>query len=63
MVNSAHLKQLLHPQFVSTEDTAYTTKVVTNGLPASPGAAVGMVVFTAEAAEAGKIFTTDTTPY
>jgi pyruvate,orthophosphate dikinase len=51
-VNSAHLKQLLHPQFVTTTGTEYTSQVVAKGLPASPGAAVGIVVFTAEAAEA-----------
>ncbi|XP_074590181.1 pyruvate, phosphate dikinase 2-like [Curcuma longa] len=49
MVEPIHLDQLLHPQF---EDSSmYKDKVIARGLPASPGAAVGQVVFTADDAE------------
>nr|GEU77404.1 pyruvate, orthophosphate dikinase [Tanacetum cinerariifolium] len=48
-VESQRLDQLLHPHF---EDaSAYKNQVVATGLPASPGAAVGQVVFSAEDAE------------
>ncbi|KAM3755301.1 hypothetical protein ACB098_02G030600 [Castanea mollissima] len=50
MVEPQHLDQLLHPQFENL--TAYKDKVVAKGLPASPGAAVGQIVFRAEDAEA-----------
>ncbi|KAG6731998.1 hypothetical protein I3842_01G155200 [Carya illinoinensis] len=50
MVEPQHLDQLLHPQFE--DPTAYKDKVVAKGLPASPGAAVGQVVFRADDAEA-----------
>jgi pyruvate,orthophosphate dikinase len=46
-VPPAALDQLLHPTF----DPAAQTRVVARGLPASPGAASGQVVFSAEAAE------------
>ncbi|KAB2625293.1 phosphate dikinase [Pyrus ussuriensis x Pyrus communis] len=49
MVEPQHLDQLLHPQFEN--PTAYKNKVIATGLPASPGAAVGTVVFSAEDAE------------
>jgi len=50
MVEPGHLDQLLHPRF---EDvTAYASDVIAKGLPASPGAAVGKVVFSADEAEA-----------
>jgi len=49
MVDPGHLDQLLHPQFENPK--AYKDKVIATGLPASPGAAVGQVVFTAEDAE------------
>ncbi|XP_030507308.2 pyruvate, phosphate dikinase, chloroplastic [Cannabis sativa] len=49
MVEPQHLDQLLHPQFE--DPTAYADKVVATGLPASPGAAVGQIVFSAEDAE------------
>ncbi|KAL0905246.1 hypothetical protein M5K25_027437 [Dendrobium thyrsiflorum] len=49
MVEPGHLDQLLHPQFEN--PSAYKDKVIATGLPASPGAAVGQVVFTAEDAE------------
>lgn len=44
------LDQLLHP----TIDTKAERRILTTGLPASPGAAAGEVVFTSEAAEAAK---------
>ncbi len=48
-VNPTSLDQLLHPVFVkASEDKAVKLAV---GLPASPGAAAGQVVFTAEEAE------------
>src|SRR5207253_1885875 len=47
-INADHLDQVLHPRFASTE-----VSVLTRGLGASPGAAVGQVCFTADAAIAG----------
>lgn len=52
LVEPLHLDQLLHPQFE--DPKAYSDRVMGKGLPASPGAAVGQVVFTADAAEAWK---------
>ncbi|WJX96057.1 pyruvate, phosphate dikinase [Trifolium repens] len=49
MVEPQHLDQLLHPQFE--DPSKYKEEVIATGLPASPGAAVGQVVFTAEDAE------------
>ncbi|KAG6529563.1 hypothetical protein ZIOFF_011771 [Zingiber officinale] len=49
MVEPIHLDQLLHPQFE--DPSMYKDKVIARGLPASPGAAVGQVVFTADDAE------------
>jgi pyruvate,orthophosphate dikinase len=46
-VNPAQLDQLLHPQF----DQGATYNVLAKGLNASPGAAVGEVVFSADDAE------------
>jgi pyruvate,orthophosphate dikinase len=46
-VNPAQLDQLLHP----TLDPEAERKVVGSGLPASPGAASGQIVFSAESAE------------
>ena len=46
-VEPASLDQLLHP----TIDPASPRDVIASGLPASPGAATGKVVFTAEEAE------------
>mmetsp|Transcript_24134 Transcript_24134/g.50148 ORF Transcript_24134/g.50148 Transcript_24134/m.50148 type:complete len:932 (-) Transcript_24134:75-2870(-) len=43
-----HLDQLLHPSFSDTESPEYKSAVVTSGLPASPGAAVGEICFTNE---------------
>lgn len=52
MVEPQHLDQLLHPQFENPK--AYKSSVVAEGLAASPGAAVGQVVFTAHDAEEWK---------
>ncbi len=49
LVEPGHLDQLLHPGFK--DESAYKDKVLASGLPASPGAAVGQVVFTADEAE------------
>jgi len=46
-VTPEQLDRLLHPHF----DPKARRNVIAKGLPASPGAAVGQVVFTAEAAE------------
>lgn len=51
MVEPRHLDQLLHPALVRTPQQ-YAPAVLARGLAASPGAAVGRLVFTAEAAEA-----------
>ena len=47
-VTPEQLDQLLHPHF----DPKASRKAIAKGLPASPGAAVGQVVFTADHAEA-----------
>ena len=47
-VEPAQLDQLLHPMF----DKNATREVIATGLPASPGAAVGEIVFNAKDAEA-----------
>lgn len=52
MVQPEHLRQLLHPQFQDTACKDYVDQVITSGLAASPGAAVGRIVFTSEAAAA-----------
>lgn len=49
LVEPGHLDQLLHPRFKDV--TAYRSDVIAKGLPASPGAAVGQVVFSADHAE------------
>jgi pyruvate,orthophosphate dikinase len=49
-VEPAQIDQLLHPTFDPKGEAA--AQRLTQGLPASPGAATGTVVFTAEAAEA-----------
>jgi pyruvate,orthophosphate dikinase len=46
-VTADQIEQLLHPQI----DRSEKRNVLTKGLPASPGAAVGKVVFTADEAE------------
>jgi pyruvate,orthophosphate dikinase len=50
LVEPTHVDQLLHPQFK--DEAAYAADVIGVGLPASPGAAVGQVVFDTETAEA-----------
>jgi len=67
LVEPRHLDQLLHPGFK--DEAAYQDRVLAKGLPASPGAAVGQVVFTADDAEqwarAGKqvmLVRTETSP-
>ena len=52
MVEPTHVDQLLHPQFK--DEGAYKADVIGTGLPASPGAAVGQIVFSTEDAEAAK---------
>lgn len=52
LVEPGHLDQLLHPRFKNA--AGYGDKVIAKGLPASPGAAVGQVVFSAEDAEEAK---------
>jgi len=49
LVTPIHLDQLLHPSF---DEEAEKEESIGKGLPASPGAAVGQVVFSAEEAEA-----------
>eukprot|EP00955_Chlamydomonas_euryale_P085747 364159-Chlamydomonas_euryale.AAC.1 len=49
IVEPRHLDQLLHPTFV--DESAYKKDVLATGLAASPGAAIGRVVFNAEDAE------------
>ena len=51
MIEPRHVDQMLHPCFDS--KVSYADNVVASGLPASPGAAVGQIVFTAKEAEAG----------
>ena len=46
-IDPEQLERLMHPSF----DPKASVKVIAKGLPASPGAAVGTVVFTAEDAE------------
>lgn len=48
LVDPEHIEQLLHPQFKDMDDGA---KILGKGLPASPGAAVGKVVFDSAKAE------------
>ncbi len=49
-IEPGQIDQLLHPTFDPKEEEA--AELLTKGLPASPGAASGIVVFSAEAAEA-----------
>lgn len=52
-VEPTHIEQLLHPTFSpeALKSAAYTNGVVAKGLPGSPGAAVGKLVFTPKQAE------------
>jgi len=43
-----HLDQMLHPRFTVVESSEYQKAVISRGLPASPGAAVGRLAFTNE---------------
>lgn len=52
LVEPRHIDQLLHPRFSDSLD--YSADVIATGLPASPGAAVGQVVFSAGHAEKAK---------
>ena len=52
LVEPGHVEQLLHPRFAHDGDHGATP--IAKGLPASPGAAVGKAVFSAEAAEAAR---------
>ena len=52
LVDPGHIDQLLHPRFEN--EAGYAERVIATGLPASPGAAVGQVVFSAEDAEAAR---------
>jgi len=47
-VNPEHLDQLLHPRFSDVDSSVYKSSTLTKGLPASPGAAVGVVSFSNE---------------
>lgn len=49
LVEPEHIEQLLHPQFSSLDDSE--EDIIGSGLPASPGAAVGKVVFDSKKAE------------
>ncbi|SMO33656.1 pyruvate, phosphate dikinase [Gracilimonas mengyeensis] len=49
LVEPGHIEQLLHPQFK--EDALNGSTILGKGLPASPGAAVGKVVFDSKRAE------------
>lgn len=49
LVEPRHLDQLLHPSFA--DEKGYQQDVLCSGLAASPGAAVGRIVFTAAEAE------------
>lgn len=49
LVDPVHIEQLLHPQFK--EEELSEIKILGKGLPASPGAAVGKVVFDSAKAE------------
>lgn len=49
LVEPGHLDQLLHPQL--NQDDISDDEIIGKGLPASPGAAVGKVVFSSEKAE------------
>ncbi|NUO49835.1 MAG: pyruvate, phosphate dikinase [Polyangiaceae bacterium] len=51
LVEPAHVDQMLHPHFADEKSYRQSNRVFTKGLPASPGAAVGRLVFTAGTAE------------
>ena len=51
MVTPEHLDIMLHPQFKDTDSEEYKSAVIGEGLPASPGAAVGVISFSTEETE------------
>lgn len=51
MVEPRHLDQLLHPMFKNVGTAEYQMDILGKGLPASPGAGCGRIVFTADDAE------------
>jgi len=51
LVTPDHLDIMLHPQFEDIASKQYTDSVIGSGLPASPGAAVGVAAFTTEDVE------------
>ena len=51
MVTPEHLDIMLHPQFKDEDSVEYKAAVIGEGLPASPGAAVGVIAFTTEETE------------
>lgn len=51
MVTPEHLDIMLHPQFKDEKSAEYLESVMGQGLPASPGAAVGLIAFSPEEAE------------
>lgn len=55
MVKPEHIKQLLHPQFKNLDTKESKASWLAKGLAASPGAAVGKIVLTPEAAEASHV--------
>jgi pyruvate,orthophosphate dikinase len=52
LVDPTHIDQLLHPRFADEGAYRSTGRVIAKGLAASPGAAVGRVVFDADEAQA-----------
>ena len=51
-VNAQSLEQVLHPVFLlDAASPDYSSKIVASGLPASPGAAVGRIVFSSKEAK------------
>ncbi len=54
LVEPGHIDQLLHPHFADEAGYRKQGRVIAKGLAASPGAAVGRIVFHAEDAEAWK---------
>lgn len=54
LVEPAHIEQMLHPHFADIEAYRKGGRVLARGLAASPGAAVGRVVFSAVDAESWK---------
>ena len=51
-VNAQSLEQVLHPVFLlDAASPDYSSKIVASGLPASPGAAVGQIVFSSKEAK------------